>query len=214
MAVRRDFFFSHPGEGFFFIKIVPQRTRTKYTYNTLDAQHIREHQRRYTLQGLSTINHRMEYVEPYYDYDLVDFALMVPINLRWERRIQKLTLAQLSPSLANLMAKHLENKHTFEKYWNRGRRRLNRFLVRLNLAQDKSLARPSSGFTDLHSLLRTTNRNWVEEVLLNPRTLERGYFRRSAIQQLVDDHMNGKLNLGRQLGALITFELWHRMFID
>lgn len=182
--------------------------------NTLDAQHIREHQRRYTLQGLSTINHRMEYVEPYYDYDLVDFALMVPIHLRWERRIQKLALARLSPSLAKITATHLEKPQGLRRLWNRGRRRLNSLLVRSVITPGEEPTRPSSGFTDLHSLLRKENRKWVEDVLLSPRTLERGYFLPRSIQQLVDDHMNGMRNLGRQLGALITFELWQRTFLD
>jgi asparagine synthase (glutamine-hydrolysing) len=85
---------------------------------------------------------------------------------------------------------------------------------RLGIAWPGGAKRRPPGFTDLPYLLRTANRQWVEEVLLSPRTLGRGYFRPEAIQQLVKDHMSGRRNLSRQLGVLITFELWHRHFLD
>ena len=53
-----------------------------------------------------------------------------------------------------------------------------------------------------------------ENLLLDDRTLNRGYFNKSYIGELVKDFMSGRSNNPRQIGALVTFELWHRQFID
>jgi asparagine synthase (glutamine-hydrolysing) len=181
--------------------------------NILDAHHLREHQRRYTLQGLSTINHRMEYSEPYYDYDLVDFALSLPERMRCKRRIHKMALSWISPALAEAIDL---NRHSGGRQRSMGMRGFSlpfRFVRRLRRRLG-TLNRPTSGFTDVGYLLRTANRRWAEDILLDPRTQGRGYFRQQSLRELIDDHMNGGRNLGRQLGALITLELWHRQFVD
>lgn len=54
---------------------------------------------------------------------------------------------------------------------------------------------------------------WAESILLDPRTLSRGYFKAERVRELVDKHMVGD-NLARELGMLLTIELWHRQVID
>jgi asparagine synthase (glutamine-hydrolysing) len=51
-------------------------------------------------------------------------------------------------------------------------------------------------------------------VLVEPRTLERGYFQPSGVRKLMDDHLlRGKTMTGR-LWRLLMFELWHRNFLE
>jgi asparagine synthase (glutamine-hydrolysing) len=51
-------------------------------------------------------------------------------------------------------------------------------------------------------------------VLLEPRTLERGYFVADGIRKLMDDHLyRGRTMTGR-LWRLLMFELWHRNFLE
>ena len=56
-------------------------------------------------------------------------------------------------------------------------------------------------------------RPWVEDILLDQRTLERGYFQADAIRRLVNTHIAGK-NLAIRIGALISLELALRQFVD
>ena len=49
---------------------------------------------RNTFHGIYMINHRLEYCMPYYDYDLVDFALTLPFELCWDRKLQKLAICR------------------------------------------------------------------------------------------------------------------------
>ena len=51
-------------------------------------------------------------------------------------------------------------------------------------------------------------------ILVEPRTLERGYFQASGVRKLMDDHLlRGKTMTGR-LWRLLMFELWHRNFLE
>jgi asparagine synthase (glutamine-hydrolysing) len=51
-------------------------------------------------------------------------------------------------------------------------------------------------------------------VLLEPRTLDRGYFAASGVRKLMDDHLlRGKTMTGR-IWRLLMFELWHRNFLE
>ena len=54
----------------------------------------------------------------------------------------------------------------------------------------------------------------VRSVLLDPRTLERGYFRPEYVRRILDRHRDGSEDLGRRLFALVVLELWHRRYVD
>ena len=51
-------------------------------------------------------------------------------------------------------------------------------------------------------------------ILLEPRTLERGYFNRKAVRQLVEEHLRGRRNRPTDIWLLLIFELWHRNFLS
>jgi asparagine synthase (glutamine-hydrolysing) len=57
-------------------------------------------------------------------------------------------------------------------------------------------------------------KDYVRDVLLSPQALRRGYFKEEALRQLIDEHQSGKRDHCHQLWALLTFEIWHRVFID
>jgi len=80
---------------------------------------------------------------------------------------------------------------------------------------DEILDRPKQGFTvpigewfrnDLHDLVR--------DVLLDPGTLERGYFRPQVVRSMLERQMTGDDTETKPLWALFMFELWHREFVD
>jgi hypothetical protein len=51
-------------------------------------------------------------------------------------------------------------------------------------------------------------------VLLEPRALQRGYFRPQSIRKLVDEHLRGRRDRSGLLWRLLVFELWHRNFLE
>jgi asparagine synthase (glutamine-hydrolysing) len=61
---------------------------------------------------------------------------------------------------------------------------------------------------------RNSLKDYVRDLLLCPRALRRGYFREESVRRLVEEHQSGKRDHGHRLWALLTFEMWHRLFID
>lgn len=51
-------------------------------------------------------------------------------------------------------------------------------------------------------------------VLLEPRTLQRGYFKPGAIKTLIDEHVQGRRNRSGLLWRMLVLEMWHRNFLE
>lgn len=61
---------------------------------------------------------------------------------------------------------------------------------------------------------RTSLAGLLQDVLLSPAALGRGYFREKELRRLIDVHLSGRRNYEKQLWILLLLELWHVMFID
>ena len=83
------------------------------------------------------------------------------------------------------------------------------------LVPPEIIDRPKMGFgVPLDRWFRHDLREMAYDILLSPRTLGRGYFRREVVQRLLDEHTRGVRAWHYQLWNLLMLELWHRMFID
>jgi asparagine synthase (glutamine-hydrolysing) len=51
-------------------------------------------------------------------------------------------------------------------------------------------------------------------LLLEPRTLQRGYFKPQAVRSLLSEHMSGRRNRSGILWRMLVLELWHRNFLE
>jgi len=84
-----------------------------------------------------------------------------------------------------------------------------------NLLPRKILHRDKMGFgLPIGEWFRRELRSYVQAVLLDKRCIDRGYFKKDAIQQLLDEHISGRMDHGYRLWILLNLELWHRIFID
>jgi len=85
--------------------------------------------------------------------------------------------------------------------------------ARLLPAQTRTRRKMGFGVPVAH-WMRGELRPWVEDLLLSPRALKRGYFEPEALRQLVDGHLEGREDRSFELWALLWLELWHREFMD
>jgi asparagine synthase (glutamine-hydrolysing) len=77
------------------------------------------------------------------------------------------------------------------------------------------LGRPKQGFgVPVGSWFRNELRSLPGEILLDPTTLARGWFREQTVKRLLDDHKHGTRDNTNKIWALIQLELWLRTFID
>jgi len=75
--------------------------------------------------------------------------------------------------------------------------------------------RPKMGFSiPLASWLRGDLRPMGEDLLLSERALGRNYFQADAIRGMWTRHQEGQRNHAHHLWALMSLELWHRLFVD
>jgi asparagine synthase (glutamine-hydrolysing) len=56
--------------------------------------------------------------------------------------------------------------------------------------------------------------NYVREMLLDSRTLERPYLERSGVEAVVRGHLKGNRNYTTEIHRLLSLELLHRLFLD
>jgi asparagine synthase (glutamine-hydrolysing) len=61
--------------------------------------------------------------------------------------------------------------------------------------------------------MRGAWRPWVEDVLLAPQALKRGYFEPEDLRRFVQAHLDGHQDRSSALWALLCLELWHREFL-
>jgi asparagine synthase (glutamine-hydrolysing) len=82
------------------------------------------------------------------------------------------------------------------------------------LLPPQTFARRKMGFgVPVGPWMRNELRPLLDDVLLSPQALGRGYFRPEALRKLVRAHLDGARDHAAQLWALLWLELWHREFL-
>jgi asparagine synthase (glutamine-hydrolysing) len=77
------------------------------------------------------------------------------------------------------------------------------------------LYRPKQGFAmPLSHWWRNELKNDMLQILLEPRTLQRGYFNARSVRVLVDEHIRGRRDRSYEIWLLLILELWHRNFLE
>jgi len=61
---------------------------------------------------------------------------------------------------------------------------------------------------------RTILAKYVQEILLDPRTLARPYLERTGVEAIVKAHLKGNRNYTTEIHRLLSLELLHRQFVD
>jgi asparagine synthase (glutamine-hydrolysing) len=91
---------------------------------------------------------------------------------------------------------------------------LRKLAERLGVPRE-ALYRPKQGFAlPLVHWMRHELKDLILTVLLEPRTLQRGYFHPQAVPQLLDEHFRGRRNHADRIWRLLMLELWHRNFLE
>lgn len=77
------------------------------------------------------------------------------------------------------------------------------------------LSRPKMGFgVPIGRWFQNDLKDSLYGILLDPKSLRRGYFKKEGLLRLLDEHIQKRRDHSFKLWALLNLELWHRMFID
>lgn len=64
------------------------------------------------------------------------------------------------------------------------------------------------------SWYRGPTMDYIREILLDPKSLDRGYFEPDAVVRILEEHLHGRVNHRLLIWSLLCFEWWNRLFID
>jgi asparagine synthase (glutamine-hydrolysing) len=77
------------------------------------------------------------------------------------------------------------------------------------------LDRPKQGFAlPLVHWMRGELKEELLSILLEPRSLQRGYFDGKGVRDLLDEHWRGRRDRSGEIWLMLMFELWHRNFLE
>ncbi|MGC2401336.1 MAG: asparagine synthase (glutamine-hydrolyzing) [Acidobacteriaceae bacterium] len=77
------------------------------------------------------------------------------------------------------------------------------------------LYRPKRGFAlPLVHWMKHELKELIMTILLDPATLQRGYFEARGVRQLLDEHFRGRRDHSGRIWRLLIFELWHRNYLE
>jgi asparagine synthase (glutamine-hydrolysing) len=151
---------------------------------------------------------------PFFDYDLVSFLYGLPERLRLSLDLQYLVLTRRMPDLAripyekdNLPAHSSRALRLGHRITGRARRAVNRVVPLFP-------ERPRL-YADYENYLRGELADWGWELLMAPRTLDRGLFNPDAVRGLWERHQRGdELWTIGKIAPLMTLELVLRRLYD
>jgi asparagine synthase (glutamine-hydrolysing) len=193
-------------------------------FDIADYWEYRNRQPRYIFQASQYINWYLETRHPFLDNDLVDFlAFRLPTHLRRREMFGMVVEVFLQkainssfPSLSDIPWRGLLPNPSILDVLLAGGRYLIHKKVISNLERILRTKLPISpiDFRGYDDWLRTGSKVYALDILLNPRTLKRDFFRPEFVTRRVKDHMNHKENRGQLVCDLINFELMNRIFFD
>ena len=192
--------------------------------NELERLYLATDERRLTNAGnAAMLGTAADLKYPFGDYELLDLYSRLPVPWRINCRLYKAILCRAFPNLVDIpcysantqfLPTRLNSQSSVLRLrWHRAMREFRFILGRLT--HGRISLRDPFDCTNYTHWYRTVPRlrHWVQSVLLDERTLARGYFDREGIQRLL------RINMTRgyvftTLATLITFEYWNRFFVD
>jgi hypothetical protein len=198
-----------------------ERYSSRHTTHIIDYWSIKQQQRRLYNRLASLFPDNLEFCPLFYDNDLIDFVQTVPHSMRWGKgSIYAQVLPRVAPELARLPLtttlglslnadrRQVARRKEARRRWRQWYRRVDR-LTRGLLPP----VRTPSLYAHYGSWFRHELRDWAESILLDARTLDRDYWNITTLKRMVRDHAQGR-PMAKQLAALLSFELWHRTYLD
>ena len=138
------------------------------------------------------MTHSLEARVPFLDNNLVDFVLAIPSEYKVDLKVIKSNSPQ----------------NSF------GGKKILREVVK-DLIPQEILQKEKRGFSPPDaSWYRGSSMNYIKEIILDKKTLNRGYFQPKFIKKIIEEHLSGKVNHRLLIWSLLCFEWWNRIFID
>src|SRR6267154_2586782 len=137
------------------------------------------------------------------------------ILVKVDRMSMATSLEMRSPLLDHKFVEFAASLTPDWKYRGRSRKYILKKLAERVGVPPEVIYRKKQGFAlPLEDWMRQGLKNDLLDILMEPRTTQRGYFRPSAVRRLVEEHTSGRRAHTGAVWCLLMFELWHRNFLE
>ncbi len=136
--------------------------------------------------------HSLESRVPLLDHNLVDFVTRLPmgylINYGWSKNPTR--------------DENLAGKYLFRRAME-------------GILPDQILQKRKQGFSaPEQSWYQGPLMKYVQTILLDRKTLSRGFFQEPYVRKVLQEHLSGQVNHRLLIWSLLSFEFWNRLFMD
>lgn len=177
---------------------------------------IRNHSLRLTHPHVVAQRSHLEVRFPYFDYALFDFLFSLPADLRGPQTLYRAVLQRELPRLAGIPYERDEMPPSPSPLRRALPRLLRAFRHRVNRHVHPALFRERTRlYADYENYARHELRDWIEGILFDARTRERGLFDPAFVRTLMARHCSGleQWTIGK-VAPLVTYEMMLRRFYD
>jgi len=157
----------------------------------------------FVIEDKISMAHSLEVRVPFLDKDFVDFAMKIPLKYKLKNYDE---LMSIDPEKSkDIRGKYVEASN-------------GKLILREMMAQlipDVITRRKKQGFAPPGAeWFRHQSQDYVEEILLSERALNRGIFNPDFIKQKIEAHLSGREDHRLFIWSLLCFEYWCRIWMD
>ena len=148
--------------------------------------------------------HSLETRVPFLDNDLVDFAMRLPAHLKLQNlaEVVRLNENEAGPKTARYFQKTKDGKILL-------RRAMERYIPKeVTSAEKQGFSAPDASWFKGESI------EYVRRLLNDKQARIYSYLDHSAVQALVDEHLDGRQNRRLFIWSLLNFEWWNRQYLS
>ncbi|MBM4323505.1 MAG: asparagine synthase, partial [Deltaproteobacteria bacterium] len=157
----------------------------------------------FLIEDKISMAHSLETRVPFLDNDLVSFVQRIPSEYKLQPINRMIPVEEnIVGAKTKFFAQSNTGKYIFRK-------------AMKGVVPDEILDRKKQGFSPPdQSWYRGPTMGYIQEMLLNEKSLSRGFFNPPYIRRIVHEHTEGKVNHRLLIWSLLSFEWWNRIFFD
>lgn len=150
---------------------------------------------------------------PFYDNDLFEFLITVPIEFRRNQKISIETIQKYSPALARIPDCHTGMGLTTSNFklgiWRFSKKRHVRYgLKKLGWDPFRTRGRPVARYSEW---IKSQLRSAFTQLLTSDQTRLNGYLNANYVRQVLDEHLSGKRSRTSEIDTLVALEHFLRL---
>ena len=169
--------------------------------------YIHEWVRRQVVASLAIFRTQTEIRLPFMDEDFLGTVLQLPLQKRYAGEVHKALVQIYKPELANIPDSNTGAPLTAGKMRLFFSDKINSVLKRISLPGYRH-------YTEYEDWQRNQFRASLENILFDPRTLDRGLYHPDALKTTFEEHVQGKRSCAKLLGTIAGIELYMRLCGD